>query len=147
MVQMTISMVSNGDVPVLARLEEQARDEGYSFVDRAIEEWASGANRFDRPGEGIFLAKFDAAVVGMCGLNRDPYLTDPSVGRLRHLYVSPDVRRKGVGRSLVRACIDLAGRHFDRVRLRTLDPGAAAFYEMMGFKPVDEPDATHSIDL
>ncbi len=147
MAQTTISKVSAGDTPLLAELKEESGNEGYSFVDRAIEEWRIGVNRFDRPGEGFFVADADAGTVGMCGLSHDPYLNDSTVGRLRHLYVAPEMRRHGFGRSLVLACLELAGKHFERVRLRTLELDASAFYEIMGFKLVDEPDATHSIDL
>ena len=83
----------------------------------------------------------------MCGLNVDPYLDDPTVGRIRHLYVLPSFRRSGVGTEVVTACLDLATRNFARVRLRTFDPSAAAFYTAMGFVEVDEPQATHGMWL
>lgn len=131
----------------LAPLQAAARSEDYAFVDRAQLDWSSGENRFDDPGEGFFVAYRGATIVGMCGLNSDPYLDDPAVGRLRHLYVAPEHRRIGLGRQLVECCLDLAPPRFDRVRLRTFETPASLFYEMIGFRLVDEPDATHSIDL
>jgi GNAT superfamily N-acetyltransferase len=131
----------------LALLGEAARSEGYRFVDRAHVNWLSGEDRFDSPGEGLFLARRRTAVVGMCGLNINPYLDDPGTGRLRRLYVASEYRRMGVGRRLVGSCLDLAQERFDRVRLRTFGAPASHFYEALGFRPIDEPNATHSIGI
>lgn len=121
--------------------------EGHRFVARAREEWDAGVNRFAAPGEGLFLARHGDGVVGMCGLNVDPYAGDPGVGRLRHLYVAPGRRRLGVGRALVVACLELAAGRFRRVRLRTENEDAARFYLGLGFSAVDEADTTHVIEL
>ncbi len=123
-----------------------AASEGHTFVLRTVEEWIDGSNRFDRPGEHLFVARVDTTVVGMCGLNIDPYVDDPDVGRLRHLYVAPEWRRHGVATGLVRDCLASA-KSFGRVRVRTFDKGAAAFYLALGFREVDEPDATHATKL
>lgn len=147
MEQIHIVRVSPTDSLDLALLAEAARSEGYRFVDRAHIDWLSGVDRFDSPGEGLFLARGRTANVGMCGLNIDPYLDDPGTGRLRHLYVTSENRRMGVGRRLVGACLDLAQERFDRVRLRSFEAPASHFYEAIGFRFIDEPDATHSIDL
>ncbi len=129
----------------LGLLPAAAAAEGHSFVDRTLNEWHGGTNRFDRPGEGFFLATNSDDVVGMCGLNVDPFLDDDFVGRIRHLYVLSSARRGGVGTTLVTACLELAAAKFDRVRLRTFDTQAAAFYIALGFREVSEPDATHEL--
>ena len=51
------------------------------------EEWRTGTNRFDRPDEALFGAWAKGQLVGVCGLNIDPYRGDDRVGRVRHLYV------------------------------------------------------------
>jgi len=56
------------DLGVLLAESEQA---GLRLVRRLIEEWVSGANRFDRPGEMLVGAWLDGRVVGVCGLNVD----------------------------------------------------------------------------
>jgi hypothetical protein len=38
-----------------------------------------------RPGEALFVARVGERVVGVCGLNVDPYTAEPRVGRVRHL--------------------------------------------------------------
>jgi N-acetylglutamate synthase-like GNAT family acetyltransferase len=81
----------------------------------------------------------------MCGLNVDPYVDDSTVGRLRHLYVHPDHRRRGVAAALVDRCLVDAGETFARVRLRTSSPVADAFYRSIGFEAIDDEDATHAV--
>jgi GNAT superfamily N-acetyltransferase len=63
----------------------------------------SGTNRFNKRGEAIFAASAAGALIGVCGLNVDPYASDPRVGRVRHLYVLSGFRQLGVGRQLVEA--------------------------------------------
>ena len=120
---------------------------GLGFLRRLVDEWASGRNRFDRPGEALFGAWMDGHLVGVCGLNVDPYGASPSVGRVRHLYVLTVHRRLGVGRRLVAEVIRVAAGRFDRLRLRTHNPAAARLYEALGFRPADEADCTHAMEV
>ena len=132
----------------LAAAAEEAERAGYRFVSRLVDEWASGINRFDRPGESLLVAVLGGQVVGVCGLNADPYLSNNRVGRVRHLYVLAAHRRAGIGRRLLNAVIAAARGKFDRLRLRTKDAEAAAFYQRLGFRPcVGEPDCTHDLVL
>lgn len=130
-------------------LEEIVRlslSEDFRAVRRLREEWDSGANRFDRPGEILLEARVGSRLVGVCGLNRDPYARQPELGRLRHLYVHPEFRRRGIGRALVSMVIEHARGRFSRVRLRTQDADADRFYLAIGFRRVvGEPDATHDL--
>lgn len=131
------------DIQVLLRV---SREEGHELVARLVDDWAEGSNRFDRPGEVAMEARVDSRLVGVGGLNLDPYLDDPRVGRIRHIYLTPDVRGLGIGRVLVLSLVEHARGHFSRVRLRTGDAGASDFYLRLGFDEVpDEPDATHQI--
>jgi GNAT superfamily N-acetyltransferase len=120
---------------------------GYRFVRRLADEWASGANRFDRPGEALFAAWIDGRLIGACGLNIDPYTPAPGVGRLRHLYVLTDYRRSGVGQRLVEQVLGAARGRFDRLRLSTQNPAAAQLYERLGFERRDADDHTHLLEL
>lgn len=129
----------------LTELIAESRKEGFDFLARLVRDWDSGQNRFDSEGEALFLARFNGRLVGLCGLNRDPYLNDDQVARLRHLYVRRDSRRKGVGSKLVIRTLELAKQHFQRVRLRT--ETAFAFYESAGFYETNEEDATHAISV
>jgi GNAT superfamily N-acetyltransferase len=144
----SIERFEGNNPPPVRSLAASASVEGYGFVDRTLMEWKAGDNRFDRPGEVFYLATTGGHVVGMCGLNIDPYPdSEGEVGRLRHLYVAPEHRRTGIGRSLVDACLAVGLQRFGRVRLRTFDQNAADFYTAIGFVRVEEPQATHSISL
>jgi GNAT superfamily N-acetyltransferase len=120
-------------VPALAKI---ARDEGYDFVARWEAEWSSGAARFDGPGECLFLAIIENQLAGISGICCDPYQGEADVGRLRHVYVDPQFRSRGLASRLVRACVDCTGSHFRVIRLNTQNPAAARVYERLGFQPI-----------
>jgi GNAT superfamily N-acetyltransferase len=139
-----IRPISLDDVD-LDGLRREALSQGFRFLERLQEEWASGANRFDAPGE-LLLGEFaGAAPVGIGGLNRDPWDPQPDVGRLRHLYVAEAFRRHGLGAALVHHLLKHAAESFRDVRLRTDSAEAAAFYERTGFVRCSDPTATHRL--
>ncbi|KGF67704.1 hypothetical protein LL06_20680 [Hoeflea sp. BAL378] len=126
-------------------LADEAWEDGYPFVERMLADWRLGENRFDGPGARLIGAFDDGRPVGFCGLCQDPF-TSENVGRLRHLYVERGHRRTGVARVLVARALDGAAIWFPRIRLRAT-PASRGFYEHLGFHPVDESDATHSLRL
>ena len=142
-----VEEVAAYEPPDLTLLRRESAREAFGFVERAEAEWLIGTNRFDADGEAFFVVRDGATIVGMSGLNADPYADDPTVGRLRHLYVSSSARRRGIGRLLVESCLDHAQARFDRVRLRCDQTTAIRLYRSIGFQRVAESDATHSLDL
>jgi GNAT superfamily N-acetyltransferase len=129
-------------------LVANALGENFRALRRLRDGWLDGSNRFAEPGEGLFAARLGSDLVALCGLNRDPFTTTEGVGRLRHLYVSPAYRRRGVGSALVAEILEHARAHFRTVRLRTDRSDASTFYLALGFKGTPgNPDATHVIDL
>ncbi len=129
-------------------LIEESVSHGLRFLRRLADEWRAGTNRFVRSGEALLAARVAGHLIGVCGLNVDPYACDAHTGRVRHLYVSEGMRRRGVGRALLNEIIDLARPSFGLLRLRTADSGAAVFYETLGFKRVADVEAsTHVLDL
>jgi ribosomal protein S18 acetylase RimI-like enzyme len=143
---LTITKVQDTDhIAILVALSE---GEGYTFLMRLEDEWRTGSNRFDAAGENLFVARMGDNVVGVCGLNIDPYAGDPGVGRVRHLYVAPPFRRQGVGSALVeRTVLQARAAAFERLRLRTSNQAAAAFYEACGFRRGGGPSWTHELVL
>lgn len=129
------------------QLLRASQTEGHRMLLRFAENWQSGGNRFDRPGECILGAWQDGTLIGVCGRNIDPYDTVPRAGRVRHLYVAPAARRTGLGRRLVDTILIDAGLHFDY--LNTNAPEAAyQFYERLGFARVPGlPRVTHRLML
>jgi GNAT superfamily N-acetyltransferase len=130
--------------PGFAELAADAVADGQKLLEVLREDWDSGALRFDRPGEALYAAHAGEALLGLCGLTRDPYLKDGSAARVRRLYVRRAARRHGAGRALLGAVVagaTLGG--WSRLRVRA--PVASfAFYEACGFlRAVGEPAATH----
>jgi GNAT superfamily N-acetyltransferase len=146
MVSVVITQVK--DLPEgLDSLIDESLDQGLRFVERLRYEWVSGVNRFSLLGEALFVARTGQLLVGVCGLNRDPYTGHATVGRLRRLYVSGGTRRSGVGRALVRQAIEFSRANFETLQLRSqLD--AFRLYEALGFREVvGNPYVTHRMNL
>lgn len=143
-----IERVSEAPADRLGALVAESEQQGFAFVRRLVDEWASGANRFDRPGEVLFVARLGGDVVGVCGLNVDPHANDPKIGRVRHLYVLVRRRRSGIGEQLVADVVEAARGRFEQLHLRTTNLTAARLYERLGFRRTGEGrDRTHVLDL
>lgn len=145
---MRIERLNELPTEALGPLVADSEQAGLRFVRRLLDEWASGRNRFDRPGEALFGAVVDGPMVGVCGLNVDPYTAEPGVGRVRHLYVLSAYRKLGVGQRLVAEVVVAAQGTFGTLRLRTENQAAARLYERMGFRRcADLADCTHLMEL
>lgn len=140
---------------VMAHGELYAREYGW---DADFEALVAGivADYASRPPEGRpagrsgagWIAELDGERVGsvLC------VATDrPGVAQLRLLLVDPAARGAGIGRTLVRTCLDFAaGEGFTRVTLWTNDVLAAArhLYQEAGFELVaSEPHRSFGHDL
>lgn len=117
----------------LHTLVEESAAEGFRHLKRLVHDFETGANRFDQRGEALFIAYLSSDIVGVCGLNRDPYVNSDEVGRVRRLYVSPRARRLGVGRQLMDSVIAEARKTYKMLVLRTDNPAADTFYRSIGF--------------
>jgi len=132
----------------LTPLIAESESEGWRFVRRFADELNSGTNCFSRPGEALFVARMGKSVVGICGINIDPYASDETTGRVRRLYVLRAYRGKEIGRRLVRAVVAAAAGRFQRLRVRTENPDAGRLYERLGFHPAaGEAECTHVMEL
>src|ERR1700722_9289019 len=87
--------------PQLAPLMKASRDEGFFFLSRLEHEYLSGQVLFDGAGETLLGAFEGAAIVGVAGLTRDPYDNDQRTGWVRHVYVLPQSRGRGIGKALL----------------------------------------------
>jgi ribosomal protein S18 acetylase RimI-like enzyme len=132
----------------IGELVTESEQAGLRLVRRLSDDWISGGNRFERTGEALFAAVRAHRIVGVCGLNIDPYSTSVDVGRVRHLYVLIASRKQGIGSRLVIEVTAAARGTFNRLQLRTDDPTAAGLYERHGFRRCEtDPSATHVLDL
>ena len=62
---------------------------------RLASDWASGAMRFDRPGEALLAAYSEGVLAAIGGITIDPIV--PDALRMRRFYVRPAFRRTGIG--------------------------------------------------
>lgn len=96
--QIDITRISGIKSVALNHLLQESWSQNFRFVERLIRDCRSGLNCFDNPGEMLLTASLQGAVVGIAGLNRDPYFNEPKIGRLRHFYVESVGRGQGIGR-------------------------------------------------
>jgi GNAT superfamily N-acetyltransferase len=137
------------ELPVygIEQLQREALQEGFLFIERLWKEWQSGDNRFAALGEVLYGCTDQGVLVAIGGLNQDPFVGPPDVGRIRRVYVLPAWRNKGVGEALIRALVETARTSFTSLRLRTGNPTAARLYERIGFSRSLALDATHVLIL
>jgi len=140
----TIFPIVADDKRLLA-IATAARGEGFAHIGRLIENWRNGANRFSRAGEMLLGVEIKGEVVAVGGLNRDPYASDPPIGRMRHLYVMLNARGIGVGRRLVAELLRHARGRFAVVRVRAAKGDAPLFYDAISWQRIEEPEASHAI--
>jgi GNAT superfamily N-acetyltransferase len=143
-----INHISQIEAGAINHLLEESLSQGFRFVERLIGEYHSGLNCFDKSGEVLLTASVQGEIIGISGLNTDPYLNDPKVGRLRHLYVKSVWRRCGVGRLLVNQLIHESNQHYQLLTLRTDTIAGDEFYRKLGFKtnPIWK-NTTHYLQL
>lgn len=84
----------------------------------------------------VLIAQQEEGVAGCVALRR----IDDNVCEMKRLYIRPQFRGRGIGRTLVDAIIDSARlRHFKRMRLDTLPSmqDAMKLYESIGFVDIE----------
>ncbi|MHC4597916.1 MAG: GNAT family N-acetyltransferase [Planctomycetota bacterium] len=126
---------------------DASRSEGYNMVNRLLADFRAGTNRFDAPGELLLAQLSGNGIVAVAGLNRERDESLPRAGRIRRLYVVPDFRGRGLGRSLVDEITAAAPSHFGTLTVNVGKLDAHGFYENLGFSPVEHPRITHRKEL
>src|SRR6266446_7355567 len=121
-------------------MRAEARAEGYKFLDRLATDWASGAIRFDQPGEALLAAYSEGVLAAIGGITIDPIV--PDALRMRRFYVRPAFRRTGIGREIAHALLE---RAFRTSRVVTLNAAvdSVPFWENLGFAPQVRDGHTH----
>ena len=97
-------------------------------------ELATLPGAYASPGGALFLCRVDDIPAGCIGLR--PFFD--SVGELKRLFVIPEFRGRGLGRSLISAAINAAGKiGYESLVLDTLATmeRAIALYQSFGFQP------------
>ncbi|HTI89672.1 MAG TPA: GNAT family N-acetyltransferase [Puia sp.] len=139
--------ITDSNYGLIQNLVAESKQEGFEFVQRTIDDWNSGANRFSRDGEGFWGLLAGDELIGIGGLNIDPYTNDSATGRVRHLYIHPAWRRQGRASLLMTTIIEQARLHFHTLRLFTTNPATAAFYGKLGFQHLSGHKLSHVLIL
>jgi GNAT superfamily N-acetyltransferase len=121
-------------------LREEARGEGYLFVERLAADWEARRMRFAREGEALLAAYATGVLAGIGGLTIEPVL--PGALRMRRFYVRPLFRRAGIGRKLATALLERA-RIIGVLVTVNAAPASVSFWESLGFAPDMRDGHTH----
>ncbi|OTG77061.1 GNAT family N-acetyltransferase [Acinetobacter sp. ANC 4169] len=119
----------------IKELAKQAQQEGFQFVDRLIEEYDSGKNRFNLPGEFLLFVYDGDKLIACGGLNQqwNENEIDSRIGRVRRFYVLPKYRKHGVGKQLLQQLEKEARANFSALCLNTDTKNAAHFYQKQNY--------------
>ena len=145
MIDYTVVEINDSNISSLQKMVEESKQSGEGIVGRTVDEWISGKNKFSKEGEKFWGLMVDNEIIGIGGLNQDPYLNDPKVGRVRHVFIMKKYRGQGLSIVLMNLILDLAKKHYTTLRLATNNPIAASLYESLGFEKINEVKATHII--
>src|SRR5690554_5761936 len=108
-------------------------EDGCHILSKLREAYNNESNTFNKQGEVLYIAMLNNNVVGIGGLNQDPYIDEIGFGRVRNLYVMREHRKKGIGKAILQEIIDEAREQFKILGLRTYNQIAAEMYCSYGF--------------
>jgi GNAT superfamily N-acetyltransferase len=141
----SIRQAAPADVPLIcALIGELAEYERLAHEVSATEEDIRAALFGERPYAEVIIAEHDGAAVGFALFfhNFSTFLGRPGI-YLEDLYVRPEMRGRGIGRSLLAHLAGLAvDRRCGRLEWSVLDWNAPsiAFYKSLGARPMEEWD-------
>lgn len=147
MTNLIVHEVADLNAADLTEILRESTEEGHRHINRLLREYITGTNRFDQESEALFACRMDHRLIGICGLNRDPY-AEANIGRVRRLYVLKEFRGHGVGRRLLEAVIHMASSHYSKLVLKTDNPQAGEFYKHLGFREISNNGlVTHELQF
>ncbi len=114
-------------------LVQESKDEGFNFLLKLINEYENEINTFNKTVECLYGIFQGEKLIGIGGLNVDPYTENNKIGRLRRFYISKDYRRTGLGNLLLNRLLSHAEKYFQIVVLHTDTKQGNAFYLANGF--------------
>jgi GNAT superfamily N-acetyltransferase len=142
-----IIVITNANIMLIKDLLDESVQQGFLFIQKTFDEWNDGSNSFSKPGEQLWGLLLVNKLVGIGGLNQDPYDNNPNTGRVRHLYIKQAYRRRKYATTLLNQIKSTAKPTFNKLRLFTDNPAAGLFYEAAGFKKTDGHKVSHELTL
>jgi len=70
---------------------KESKKEGYNIIERLINEFRNGKNKFNKKGEALIVCQLSKKIIGICGLNIDPL--SPKRAKIRRLYALMQYRK------------------------------------------------------
>ncbi|MEN1937862.1 GNAT family N-acetyltransferase [Paenibacillus sp. 102] len=86
----------------ITHLVEESKKEGFNFLIKLVNEYRNKTNIFNKKGECLYGVFQGEVLIGIGGINQDPYTKAKAVGRLRRFYISKAYRRKGIENLLLK---------------------------------------------
>lgn len=114
-------------------LVQESKEEGFNFLKNLINEYENELNTFNKSGECLYGIFQEERLIGIGGLNEDPYTENNKIGRLRRFYIAKDYRRIGLGKLLLNQLLSHAEKYFKVVVLHTDTKQGDVFYTANGF--------------
>ncbi|MFT0600381.1 GNAT family N-acetyltransferase [Bacillus cereus] len=114
-------------------LVQESKEEGFNFLKKLINEYENELNTFNKSGECLYGIFQGEKLIGIGGLNADPYTENNKIGRLRRFYIAKDYRRIGLGKLLLNKLLSHAEKYFKVVVLHTDTKQGDVFYTANGF--------------
>ncbi|MGG2933672.1 GNAT family N-acetyltransferase [Bacillus pacificus] len=114
-------------------LVQESKEEGFKFLKKLINEYENELNTFNKSGECLYGIFQGEKLIGIGGLNADPYKENNKIGRLRRFYIAKDYRRIGLGKLLLNKLLSHAEKYFKVVVLHTDTKQGDVFYTANGF--------------
>lgn len=114
-------------------LVQESKEEGFKFLKKLINEYENELNTFNKSGECLYGIFQGEKLIGIGGLNTDPYTENNKIGRLRRFYIAKDYRRIGLGKLLLNKLLSHAEKYFKVVVLHTDTKQGDVFYTANGF--------------
>lgn len=130
--------------PDFEALREASLAEDCKFLNRLERQWRCG--RYDNDALAtVRIVHSDNVTLGLGAQTYDEYDPAPDHRRMRHFYVLPSARRRGVARQLARALIEDAFACALRLRLRATNAVSTAFWDAIGFWRIEADRSTHEM--
>ncbi|MES9691739.1 N-acetyltransferase [Bacillus toyonensis] len=132
----------------ISHLVQDSKEGGFNFLIKLINEYENKINVFNKTGECLYGIFQGEKLIGIGGLNEDPYTENNKIGRVRRFYIATEYRRKGLGRLLLVRILSDAKKYFNIVVLNTDTEQGDKFYTSGGFvKGKKYVGASHYLNL
>jgi GNAT superfamily N-acetyltransferase len=129
----------------LVVLRTEAIADGFGMICTLVQDWESGACRYDDDHEVLMSAWSESELAGIGGITRDPAIKGAL--RMRRFYVRRAFRRHGIGRQLAVAILDRVRPLNKAVFINAGTEMAPAFWVALGFIQHVEAGHTHILEI